>query len=184
MIKSYCFKKLNVTLRDVHIYWYASFSQAFSLVWLIPLEACVMVNCLCLDFPAHYHSGFKEMGTHLHRQPQARVSCMWQPGDSYHFLYTLIFQRIRFKPINQPDSPWPIAKWVGWLLIGRPCFLPSQNSHIYYTMILNNGNQVFLKFRKCSRSKRPVSVPGGEVPQKIHKSTCQDSEKTLWNRLM
>lgn len=38
-------------------------------------------------FPhAHYRSRFKEMGTHLHRQPRGWSPRVKQPGDSYQLL--------------------------------------------------------------------------------------------------
>lgn len=84
----------------------------------VPTVKCLVYNCLCLDSSAHYRSRFKEMGTHLHRQPRAGT-----PVCSSQVIHTssygLILQKIRLKPINQSRSPWPRGKLVRWLAV-RP----------------------------------------------------------------
>lgn len=132
-----CFKvTLTVCNADILVCTFLICAFLSFICYRIPwryMYAYSIVNCLCLKFPAHYRSRFKEMGTHLHKEPQGWSLCVLQPGDSYQLLQSY-FARIRLKPISQPRSPWPIGNGARLPQLGHPtCFfhyfpLRAQNS--------------------------------------------------------
>lgn len=75
-----CFKvTLTVCNADILVYTFLICAFLSFICYRIPwryMYAYSIVNCLCLKFPAHYRSRFKEMGTHLHKEPQGWSLCV------------------------------------------------------------------------------------------------------------